>query len=81
MLAKFSGVESERTASEFRIIIKKNKKRRKFYVAVVHRRVRNVYKTGAYIWASYTRRVRIFLCVLGMCEKCSSVVYLGGADE
>ena len=74
MLAKFSGVESERTASKFRIIIKKtenknkNKKRRKFYVAVVHRRVRNVYKTGAYIWASYTRRVRSFLCVLGMCE-------------
>ena len=26
MLAKFSGVESERTASKFRIIIKKNKK-------------------------------------------------------
>ena len=28
MLAKFSGVESERTASKFRIIIKKNKKQK-----------------------------------------------------
>ena len=53
MLAKFSGVESERTASKLR-----KKKRRKFYVAVVHRRVRNVYKTR--------RCGSVYLCFLAV---------------
>ena len=59
MLANFSGIESERTVSKFRkrksfcavftYFIKRSREIRKFHVAVVQRRLRNVQKSVMHV--------------------------------
>ena len=63
MLAKFSGVESERTASKFRIKTKNKKQKTKNNIDGYEMYTKQE-AVGEYIWASYTRRARSsFMCL------------------